>query len=302
MKKISLDKSVFLVNPISGKLSLNKKVNIIKKIIKGTKAEIIISNSIDNALEIASNSMKGKKIVVACGGDGLVNIVAHQAILNDGIIAILPFGRGNDFAKSLSIFSENDLINSFKFPNIINARYIQVNFKDNYRISLTCAGVGLLSEAAYRASRIPILKGVLLYAFATIFSFINLKNHKYKLIFDDQKLNEELLIVAAAASQYTGGGMYIAPEAFKIQKKVNVLYSTKVNHMNAIKLLLSVFNGNHLKHFAVKNLHTKNLSISSHSNNFWANLVYGDGEYLGNLPVRIQLGKKKLRVLVPKIR
>ncbi len=300
MNNLSLNNSVFLVNPVAGKLSLNKKIKKIKKIIEGTGAEILVSNSIDNAINIAKKSMRKNKIVVACGGDGLQNLVAQQAIENNGIMAILPFGRGNDFACSLSINSVNDLIQSFSFPKLINARYVQVMFNNHYRITLTCAGVGLLSEAAYRAEKIPILKGMLLYSVASILSFILLKSHKYRVEFDEKIIEEELLILAGAASQYTGGGMYIAPDAFKVKEMVNLLYSTKVKRFEAFKLLLGVFTGSHLKHSKVINIHTAKLLVSTQSNSPWAPLVYGDGEYLGVLPAEISIGKKPLRVLVPK--
>ena len=136
---------------------------------------------------------------------------------------------------------------------------------------------------------------------ATIFSFINLKNHNFNVKFDNQTFSKELLILAAAVSQFTGGGMFIAPDALKIKNKFNVLYASKVGRLNAIKLLLGVLTGNHLKHYAVKNLYAKKLEISTNENNALASLVYGDGEYLGQLPVKIQLGNKELKVIVPKI-
>ena len=300
MNNLSLNNSIFLVNPIAGKLSLNNKIKTIKNITEGTGAEILVSKSIENAIHIAKESMRENKIVVACGGDGLQNLVAQQSIENNGIMAILPFGRGNDFASSLSINSVNDLIQSFSFPKLINARYVKIMFNNHYRISLTCAGVGLLSEAAYRAEKIPILKGMLLYSVAAILSFIFLKNHKYIVEFDEMTIEEELLILAGAASQYTGGGMHIAPDALKVKEMVNLLYSRKVNRFQAFNLLLGVFSGSHLKHSKVINIHTARLLVSTQSDSPWAPLVYGDGEYLGDLPVEISLGKKPLRVLVPK--
>jgi diacylglycerol kinase family enzyme len=78
------------------------------------------------------------------------------------------------------------------------------------------------------------------------------------------------------------------------------LYASKVRRLNAIKLLLGVLTGKHLKHYAVYNLHAKNLEISTNENNPLACLVYGDGEFLGQLPVKIQLGNKVLKVLIPK--
>tara|TARA_A100001011_G_C13905735_1_gene672944 strand:- start:234 stop:548 length:315 start_codon:yes stop_codon:yes gene_type:complete len=101
-------------------------------------------------------------------------------------MGVFLFGRGNDFARSLNFFTFNEIIKSFESPNIVKVKYINVNFKNYRKISLTCAGVGLLSEAASRASKIPFLKGIYLYATAAIFSFINLRNHNFNVKFDNQ--------------------------------------------------------------------------------------------------------------------
>ena len=53
-----------------------------------------------------------------------------------------------------------------------------------------------------------------------------------------------------------------------------------------------------LGHPKVNNLHIKNCRINTNDKNFWAPLVYGDGEHLGNLPVDIKKGQKRLKVLV----
>ena len=37
--------------------------------------------------------MMNNRIVVACGGDGFQNIIAHQAIINKGIMAICLWKR-----------------------------------------------------------------------------------------------------------------------------------------------------------------------------------------------------------------
>ena len=72
-------------------------------------------------------------------------------------------------------------------------------------------------------------------------------------------------------------------------------------YFEAFNLLMKVFSGQHLHHQLVKSLHSKCVKISTSSKNSWAGLVYGDGEFLGNLPVSTSLGTEKLLVLVPKI-
>jgi diacylglycerol kinase family enzyme len=104
------------------------------------------------------------------------------------------------------------------------------------------------------------------------------------------------LILAAAASQYTGGGMYIAPDAKKFRDKINLLFAKKLSRIQAVILLIRVFSGSHIFHSSVTNTHVGTVKIESLSSDRWSSIVSGDGEYLGDLPVTISLGKKPLKI------
>ena len=290
------EKIVYLVNPISGKLSKKNKKRVIDNIDPGSKPEIYFSKSGEDAAKMAQEFMSKKYFVVACGGDGFINIIAQKAIDCSCNIAILPFGRGNDFARSLDLCTLGKAIDAIRGRKFKSVRYLNVVFSDNSRISLTNAGVGLLSEASFRASRIPLLKGSLLYASAALISFINLKSHKYVVTSESQKMEMNNLILAGAASDYTGGGMYIAPDAKKFRDKLNLLFAKKLSRLQAVKLLIKVFSGRHIFHHAVTNTHVRSVKIESLTPDKWSSIVSGDGEYLGELPVTIQLGKKALKI------
>ena len=287
---------VYIVNPISGKLSKKKKIRVIENIDPSTKPEIIFSQSLEDAGKKAQEFMLKKYLVVACGGDGFINTIAQKAIDYACNMALLPFGRGNDFARSLDLNTLEKAIDAIRGRNFKSVRYLNVVFSDNNRISLTNAGVGLLSEASFRASQIPVLKGPLLYASAALISFINLKSHKYVVTTESQKMEMNNLILAGAASEYTGGGMYIAPDAKKFRDKLNLLFAKKLSRLQAVKLLIKVFSGRHIFHHAVTNTHVWSVKIESLTSDKWSSIVSGDGEYLGALPVTIYLGKKALKI------
>ena len=290
------EKIVYLVNPISGKLSKKNKKRVIDNIDPGSKPEIYFSKSGEDAGKMAQEFMSKEYFVVACGGDGFINIIAQKAIDCSCNIAILPFGRGNDFARSLDLCTLGKAIDAIRGRKFKSVRYLKVVFSDNYRISLTNTGVGLLSEASFRASQIPVLKGPLLYTSAALISFINLKSHKYVVTTESQKMEMNNLILAGAASEYTGGGMYIAPDAKKFRDKLNLLFAKKLSRLQAIQLLIKVFSGKHILHHAVTNTHVRSVKIESLTSDVWSSIVSGDGEYLGELPVTIHLGKKALKI------
>ena len=289
-------KIVYIVNPVAGKLSQKNKKRVIDSIDPRSNPEIIFSRSLEDAGEKASEFMSRRYLVVACGGDGFINIIAQKAIDCSCKMAILPFGRGNDFARSLNLHTLDKAVDAIRTGKFKSVSYLRVVFSNNSRISLTNAGVGLLSEASFRASKIPVLKGSLLYASAALISFINLKSHRYVVTTDAQKMEMENLILAGAASQYTGGGMYIAPDAKKFRDKLNLLFAKKLSRIQAIILLIKVFSGSHIFHNAVTNTHVGSVKIESLSSDRWSSIVSGDGEHLGDLPVTIHLGRKPLKI------
>ena len=290
-------KIVYIVNPVAGKLSKKEKQRVIESIYPGTNPTIIFSTSAEDAKEKAYEFMSKRYLVVACGGDGFINLISQKAIDCCCNMAVLPFGRGNDFARSLNLHTLDNAVHAIRTGNFNSVSYLNVVFSNKSRISLTNAGVGLLSEASFRASNIPVLKGSLLYATAALISFINLKSHRYVVTTETQKVEMENLILAGAASQYTGGGMYIAPDASKFRDKINLLFTKKLSRLQAVKLLIKVFSGSHIFHSAVTNSHVKSVKIESLSADRWSSIVSGDGEYLGDLPVTISLGRKPLKIV-----
>ena len=91
--------------------------------------------------------------------------------------------------------------------------------------------------------------------------------------------------------------MFIAPDSTKRKSELNLLYANGLKRFDAVKLLIKVFSGSHIKHPAVTNTHTKSFKIEATSSDKWSSIVSGDGEYLGDLPVQISLGRKPLKVL-----
>ncbi|XXK36147.1 diacylglycerol/lipid kinase family protein [Rhodobacteraceae bacterium nBUS_22] len=293
------DRYLFLINPKSGKMRLKAKQQLIAEIADPNKSQVLVASSPEHSGSAAKDAMLKGEIVVSCGGDGLQNIVAQQAVETGGLMTVLPLGRGNDFASSLKINNAKDTVLALKNGIIHHARYASVEFSNHSRITLTCAGVGLLSEAAFRASKIPFLHGRILYTLASLLCFINLKCHSYQLNTDGKKTRQENLIIAGAATEYTGGGIFIAPLARQEPDLLNVLSASSVTRLSAVNLLNRAISGKHLSHPKVTNSYFAQCEIDNLSKDSWSKLVYGDGEFLGELPVKLTLGKRPLRVLTP---
>ena len=110
-------KIAYIVNPIAGKLSKRNKERVKDSIYPGSEPEIIFSTSAEDAEDKAQEFMAKKYLVVACGGDGFINIIAQKAIGCSCKMAILPFGRGNDFARSLNLHTLDKAVDAIRTSN-----------------------------------------------------------------------------------------------------------------------------------------------------------------------------------------
>lgn len=297
----SKPKISFILNPIAGKLSVRSKIVLIETHFKSKDFNIFICESEIETADIAQKQSKEGNLVVACGGDGTARVVASEVIKTKGTMAVLPMGRGNDFAANLGINSHKDGFQALTNGKCVKVKYINLSFKSGLeKIGLTCAGVGMLSLAAYWATKIPLLKGKILYLTAALISILKLKSYDYEIVTGKKSKTTSSIIIAVAAGKYTGGGLQIAPQLNLQNKKLNILIAKKNNRLGALLLIKRLLTASHVYHPTVKSFFGEALKISTKSKEKFAKYVYADGEYLGDTPVKISIGKEPLKVLVSK--
>lgn len=129
-----------IVNPASGKYKiikplLPKIINILKE--KADSVGLALTEHRGHATIIAQSAVS--KVIIAAGGDGLVNEVAKGVVNTDKLFYVLPFGTKNVFCKEYGI-SSNPL-KAAKYLNLNNVKKIPVGYIDN-KIFLLMVGFG----------------------------------------------------------------------------------------------------------------------------------------------------------------
>src|SRR5215208_1038082 len=69
----------------------------------GIDFQTVHTTSIAHATELAGQAARMGQIAAAMGGDGMVGCVAGAVARENGVLAVVPGGRGNDFARVLGI-------------------------------------------------------------------------------------------------------------------------------------------------------------------------------------------------------
>lgn len=286
---------VFIVNEKAGKGTCKGKWTAFIEAAKGCLGDYKVhyTTKAGEAEVLARNEVEQRResealAIVSVGGDGTANEVLNGVAGSDVIIGILPFGTGNDLAKSLGISSNlNALINRYK--NRTNS-IIKINVgKMNERFFACSAGVGFDGLVANYANRSPLMKnmgkvGYLLSAlklagrFSPITFSVSIDNETYQF--------PQSWLLAIGNGPYYGGGMKICPNALLDDNLLDICIVSNLSKPRFFQLFPSVFKGTHIKEEkSVTLLRGQSLEIRADS----SQIAHADGEFIQSPVINIQL-------------
>lgn len=232
--------TVIIANPASGGYN-SKVLDSVKKILesKCNSVKVVLTERAGHATELAASAEED--LVIAAGGDGLINEVAQGIIGSSKFLSVLPFGTANVFCTEYGI-SLNP-IKAAKNLNLSNRRHITAGYMDN-RLFLLMVGFGFDAETV----KMIHLTGKK-YKFKKNAHILNglkvlLKNKfkSFNVFLNGHRLTAYHLIVAVASSY---GGDY---KIGKIHKgKLNIFSVASPKLWSLIKTLLSIFLGKGIK-------------------------------------------------------
>jgi diacylglycerol kinase (ATP) len=233
----------FIVNPISG---INRNPKKIVQWIKSTfqlakiDFDIVYTECAGDGTRLARDAVDQKfEMVVAVGGDGTINEVGRALFNSELTLGVIPAGSGNGFARNFKIpLDQEGAIRTLLQPE---TKYIDVG-KINDHHFFNVAGLGLDAEISRNFEEFGI-RGPLPYFLVGTRSFMLYQPKPVKLLFEDQQLEFEPLLVSIANAPEYGNGAIIAPEAQPDDGILNVVILDKMPLWKAVRNLNRLFNG-----------------------------------------------------------
>ena len=281
-----------LVNPLSGGGSAPAAAAPVARLLRDAGARVEVTESTgpvacaDLAREVAARG----DVVVAVGGDGMLSSVADAVVSAQGILGLVPSGRGNDFARMLGVPSEPEAVARV----LLDATPEQVDVVDAGRrvvLGSVYAGVdSLASELVDRSHRLP---RSLQYPYAAIRSVLSFSPTRFTVDVDGQVLEEDAYTVVVANSGYYGAGMHIAPDASLTDGLLDVVVVRAASKLKLIRSLPKLYDGTHVDLDDVLVLRGTEVRIRSER----PVTAYGDGERLAPLPLTATVRPSALHVL-----
>ena len=261
---------------------------------RGLEHHVEQTRSLEHAADLAREATAAGEAAVAFGGDGLVGAVAGALSGCDGLLGVLPGGRGNDFARMLGI-----PLQPVPACDVLAGDAVErIDLGDvNGRTFAGIASCGFDSVANRIANETRIVRGNLVYAYGLVRALATWKPATFTVELDGGTRTFRGYSVAAANSRfYLGGGMMLAPEASLTDGALELVIISEISRLRFLLLAPSVFRGAHVRQPNVEVIRCTQARISA-SRPFE---MYADGDPIAELPVTVRARPAAVRTIVPR--
>ena len=258
----------------------------------GARHRTVTTRSIDHAHEEALNAAAEGETVVALGGDGLLRPLAGALKGTDSAIAVVPAGRGNDFARVLGI--PTDPAEAARLAVEGDERLLDVANVDGTPY-MGIASFGLDSDANRIANEAKLVKGNAVYVYAALRALAAWKPAAFTVTVDGERHEYTGYSIAVGNSKVYGGGMYILPMAELDDGKLDVMVSKDSSKLRCLIELPKLFRGTHVDSPFAEFLRGEVIEVSSDR----PFVIYADGDPIGATPAIMRVERRCLRVIAP---
>ncbi len=252
------------------------------------------TRSLEHARELARAAAAAGETAVALGGDGLIGAVAGALRDTDGVLGVVPGGRGNDFARVLGIPRSPRESCAILAGGVVRALDLGAVGE---RTFIGIASCGFDSDANRIANEAKLVRGNLVYVYGALRALAGWRPARFELRLDEgQPRTVTGYTVAVANSGAYGGGMLLAPGAALDDGLLDVVTVGHLPKLRFLRLLPTVFEGTHIEQPVVTIERAKEISISADR----PFTLFADGDPIAELPVTIRVLAAAVRVVVPR--
>jgi YegS/Rv2252/BmrU family lipid kinase len=282
-----------IVNPTAGAGRAAKLLGAVEAELRGRGLRFRVerTTSMEHARECSRRAAAVGEIVAAMGGDGLTGAVAGELRDGAGVLAVLPGGRGNDFARKLGIPA--DPVAACALLDGAEKR-VDLAVVDG-RCYLGILSAGLDSDANRLANENTLPLGTAVYAYAALRALAAWKPARWLVDIDGQTREFDGYSVAVSNSGVYGSGMYLVPDAELDDGLLDVVLCEGIPKRRYLANVPRVFKGTHLQEPGLVLLRGRRVSF--HADRPFT--AYADGDPIAELPATVDVVPSTLRVLAP---
>ncbi len=298
-----------IANPACARGTGARKITEIERRLndRGLDYELIQTLHPWHAADLARQAvMDGIEVVAAAGGDGTSNEVinglmrARQNGQRLPILAVLPIGRGNDFAFSMG--APVGLEQSIQALTLRRTRTIDVgyfkggDFPDG-RYFGNGVGIGFDAVAGMEANYLPYITGFLTYLMAAIRTIFIMKAPLVEIEVDDAQWVQATMLVSIMNGRRLGGGFWTAPHGLGDDGLFDLCIANEVTRLQMFALIPRFLKGTQGTHPEIRTARARKVRVSAQRGTLAA---HADGELIsrGCQQLEMEILPRQLQLVV----
>jgi YegS/Rv2252/BmrU family lipid kinase len=283
-----------IVNPSAGRGRAARLLPAVESALRarGVPFRVERTDSLAHARELARDALAAGEVAAGMGGDGLLGAIAGELRGTDGVLGVLPGGRGNDFARKLGIGADPERACDVLAGGRERAIDVAEAGGTTY-LGIASAGIDSDVQDIANATHVPL--GAAIYVYATLRALRGWRPARWEVVVDGEARSFTGYSVAVANSGVFGGGMYLVPDASLDDGLLDVVLARACPKWRYLTSLPKVFKGTHVDDDELTFLRAR--EITFHADRPFR--AYADGDPIAALPVTIRVVPRALKVLVP---
>ncbi len=273
---------------------------------RGLEGATLFSERPGQLTELVAQAVAdGAEKLVAVGGDGTLNEVANGLLALPGMrpeLAVIPFGTGMDFARSLGIPRKLDgAVDVAREGRLTTIDAGRVSYRawdgtDGAAYFANIASAGMSGAVARQANLTSkALGGRISFFTALVRVFAGWRNTQLEVDAGGERRSGKMTNLIVANGRYQGGGMLIAPEAEPDDGLFDVLLIGDITKRDFVLNVGKIYRGTHLSHPKIELLRSSAVSVEAEV----PVPIELDGEQPGTTPARFEVVPGALRLRVP---
>jgi YegS/Rv2252/BmrU family lipid kinase len=287
-----------VVNPSAGGGRAGRLLDGTVTALRTAGHDVVVTptRSLQHADELAAHSVADDRVVVAMGGDGIVGRLAGTVAELDGVLAVLPGGRGNDFCRAAGVPCELPAACTVLATGAERRLDLGVVASASGQVPfLGIASVGFDSDVQERVltTRLPL--GRVIYGYGALVTVAGWQPATFTCSIDGRPLEVRGWSVAVSNSGRYGGGMRLAPDASMQDGLLDVVTTAATSRVRFLRSLPAVFHGTHVRQASVAVRPARTVALDADR----PFRVFADGEPVGELPATVTVRPGAVRVLLP---
>ena len=229
--------------------------------------------------------------IIVAGGDGSINHNLQQVIKAGKVLAIIPMGTANDFARNLGIPNDPRLACELIVAGNIAALDV-ASVNGHYFVNVAHIGLGV-SVTYELTDEVKKRWGIFSYLRAFISALKRMRTFRAKLLLDERAKRYRLIHLSVGCGRFYGGGNVVDEHCYANNGWLNI---TGLRKRNLFKLLISLpfirFGRHRLISEAIV-AKAKRLELTTRR----PMEIHADGEPVGHTPAVFELHERVLRVI-----